>query len=54
MNILVVGATSAIAEATARLWAARGDALYLAARRETLLEASAADLRLRGAKTVAF
>lgn len=52
MNVLVVGATSAIAEATARLWAARGDALYLVARRESLLEASAADLRVRGARAV--
>lgn len=54
MNVLVIGATSAIAEATARLWAARGDALYLAARREPLLAACADDLRLRGAKAVAF
>jgi short-subunit dehydrogenase len=54
VNVLVVGATSAIAEAAARLWAARGASLYLAARRETLLEASAADLRLRGAKQVAY
>ncbi len=53
MNILLVGATSAIAEATARIWAARGDSLYLVARRETLLAAMAADLRVRGAKTVA-
>jgi len=42
MNVLVVGATSAIAEAAARIWAARGDAVYLAARREPLLEACAA------------
>lgn len=54
MKILVVGATSAIAEASARLWAARGDSLYLCARRETLLAASADDLRLRGAQAVAF
>jgi short-subunit dehydrogenase len=54
MNILVVGATSAIAEATARLWAARGHSLYLAARRDSLLAADADDLRLRGAKAVAF
>lgn len=52
MNILVVGATSAIAEATARVWAARGERLYLAARRETLLAADVEDLRLRGAATV--
>lgn len=54
MNVLVVGATSAIAEAAARRWAARGDSLYLAARRETLLAAMADDLRVRGAKQVAF
>jgi short-subunit dehydrogenase len=54
VNVLVVGATSAIAEAAARIWAARGDALYLAARRESLLASSADDLRLRGAKQVAF
>jgi decaprenylphospho-beta-D-erythro-pentofuranosid-2-ulose 2-reductase len=54
MNVVVVGATSAIAEAAARLWAARGDSLYLAARRETLLASSAQDLRVRGARQVAF
>ena len=54
MNVLVVGATSAIAEAVARQWAARGDALYLAARRESLLAAGADDLRVRGARAVAF
>jgi short-subunit dehydrogenase len=53
MKILVVGATSAIAEAAARLWAARGASLYLAARRESLLAAGAEDLRVRGAKHVA-
>jgi decaprenylphospho-beta-D-erythro-pentofuranosid-2-ulose 2-reductase len=54
MNVLVVGATSAIAEATARIWAARGEGLYLVARREALLSACAQDLRLRGARAVAF
>jgi short-subunit dehydrogenase len=54
VKILVVGATSKIAEATARLWASRGDSLYLAARRETLLAACADDLRVRGAGSVAF
>ncbi len=52
-NILIVGATSAIAEATARRWAARGDALYLVARNREKLEAIAADLRVRGANRVA-
>jgi hypothetical protein len=53
MRILVVGATSAIAEAASRLWAARGASLYLAARRESLLASGAEDLRVRGAKQVA-
>jgi short-subunit dehydrogenase len=52
-KILIVGATSAIAEATARHWAARGDALYLVARNAGKLEAIAADLRVRGADRVA-
>ena len=54
MNVLIVGATSAIAEEAARQWAARGEGLYLAARRESLLASIADDLRLRGAKLVAF
>ncbi|TLY58340.1 MAG: short-chain dehydrogenase, partial [Gammaproteobacteria bacterium] len=47
-RILVIGATSAIAEATERLLAARGDALYLVARNERMLAAIAADLTVRG------
>jgi hypothetical protein len=53
-RILIVGATSAIAEATARLWAVRGDALFLAGRRAGRLDMIAADLRVRGASTVAY
>lgn len=51
-KILIIGATSAIAEATARLWAARGDRLYLLARDQQRLEAIAADLKVRGAESV--
>lgn len=51
-HILIVGATSAIAEACARIWAQEGHKLYLAARNTTQLEALAADLRTRGATTV--
>ena len=51
-KILIVGATSAIAEAVARLFAARGDLLYLTGRRFEALEAIAADLRVRGAARV--
>jgi short-subunit dehydrogenase len=47
--VLVLGATSGIAEATCRLWAARGDSLFLVARSEDKLESVAADLRTRGA-----
>jgi NADP-dependent 3-hydroxy acid dehydrogenase YdfG len=49
-NLLIIGATSAIAEATARLWASTGSRLYLVARNAAKLEAVAADLRVRGAQ----
>ncbi|MFL6604081.1 MAG: SDR family oxidoreductase [Steroidobacteraceae bacterium] len=51
---LIMGATSAIAQSTARLLAARGDSLYLVGRRADALEATAADLRVRGAPQVGF
>jgi short-subunit dehydrogenase len=47
-----VGATSAIAEATARLFAAEGDRLCLAGRSGARLAAIADDLRVRGAAQV--
>ncbi len=52
-NTLIIGATSAIAEALARRLAATGDALFLVARDGGKLEAVAADLRNRGAAKVA-
>jgi decaprenylphospho-beta-D-erythro-pentofuranosid-2-ulose 2-reductase len=51
-KILVVGAGSAIAEATARLFAQRGDALFLVGRKADVLESMSADLRVRGANAV--
>ena len=48
-KILIIGATSAIAEATARIYAARGDALFLVARNGGHLRAVVADLNVRGA-----
>lgn len=48
-RILIIGATSAIAEATAREFAGRGARLFLVARDPGRLEAIAADLRVRGA-----
>ena len=51
-KILIIGATSAIAEATARLWATRGDALFLVARKAAQLNTIADDLRIRGAASV--
>ena len=53
-RILIVGATSAIAEATARLFAANGDALFLTARNQERLAAIAADLRIRGAQAETY
>ncbi len=46
-SVLILGATSAIARATAAAFAARGDALYLASRDDDELRRIAADLRLR-------
>lgn len=51
-KVLIIGATSAIAEATARMLAERGDALYLVARNEARLAAVAADLSVRGSPRV--
>jgi short-subunit dehydrogenase len=48
-KILVLGATSGIAEATCRIWAAQGAHLFLVARNADKLAAMAADLQLRGA-----
>ncbi len=52
-KILIVGATSAIAEATARLFAAEGDQLFLVARDVERLQSVADDLMVRGAGRVA-
>jgi decaprenylphospho-beta-D-erythro-pentofuranosid-2-ulose 2-reductase len=46
-RVLILGATSAIARATAAAFAARGAALYLASRDADELQRIAADLRLR-------
>lgn len=51
-RVLIVGATSAIAEETARRFAANGDRLFLVARNAEHLQTIAADLRLRGAHEV--
>lgn len=48
-NVLIIGATSAIAVACARIWAARGANLFLVARDEAKLADVAADLTARGA-----
>jgi decaprenylphospho-beta-D-erythro-pentofuranosid-2-ulose 2-reductase len=52
LNVLIFGVTSAIAEATARRYAARGARLFLVARDATRLAVIAADLRTRGAVAV--
>jgi short-subunit dehydrogenase len=51
-KILVLGATSGIAEATCRIWAAKGASLFLVARNADKLAAVAADLKSRGAHYV--
>lgn len=53
-NILIIGATSAIAEQFARLQAARGNTLFLLGRNAPRLEAIAADLRTRSGAGVSM
>jgi len=53
LRVLIISATSAIAEAVARLYASQGAALFLVARRSETLTAIAEDLRVRGAAAVA-
>lgn len=48
-RVIILGAASAIAEATARLYAAEGAMLVLVGRRRERLAAVAADLKVRGA-----
>ncbi|PXV57252.1 Short-chain dehydrogenase [Dyella jiangningensis] len=51
-KVVIIGATSAIAESTARLYAARGAQLFLVARNAVRLKDIADDLRVRGAPEV--
>ncbi|NTV92094.1 MAG: SDR family oxidoreductase [Chlorobiaceae bacterium] len=51
-KVLVVGASSAIAEAVAKLYAEQGAKLYLLARNREKLASMGADLLIRGAESV--
>src|SRR6185503_4191015 len=51
-RVLIVGATSAIAQAAARRFAARGDRLFLAARNPDRLEMVRQDVAVRGGAAV--
>jgi len=51
-NILIIGASSAIAQATIRLYAKQGHNLFLAARNEESLTTIANDAKIRGANEV--
>ncbi len=53
-KILIIGATSAIAEATARRFALRGASLYLLARNQDRLSDLSGDLKIRGASAVGY
>ena len=53
-KVAIFGATSAIAQATARLWAAEGHSLFLAARSAEHLEAVKNDLLARGAQEIQY
>jgi len=51
-NILIIGATSAIAEASARIWAQKGDHLFLVGRNQEQLNLIGQDLLVRGSPRV--
>jgi len=51
-NILIIGATSAIAKATLRIYAEQNNNLYLVARNEEQLKIIAEDAKIRGANQV--
>jgi short-subunit dehydrogenase len=53
-RILIIGATSAIAQETAKLFAAKGDQLFLVARNEEKLKVVTSDLAVRGATKVGY
>jgi len=53
-RVIIIGATSAIAEATARRYAARGARLYLIGRQASRLEDMGKDLQIRSAAGTAF
>lgn len=52
LKVIIIGATSAIAEATARIYASRGAKLFLVARNAQRLEDITSDLKVRGAEEV--
>jgi decaprenylphospho-beta-D-erythro-pentofuranosid-2-ulose 2-reductase len=54
MRIVVIGATSGIAEQCCRLWAVEGADFVLMARDTAKAEKIAADLKVRGAKSIAL
>lgn len=52
MKVVIIGATSGIAQEVAKLYARDGASFFLAARNAAKLDAVAADLRVRGAASV--
>lgn len=53
-NVMITGASSGLGAAIARLFAGRGDSLYLVARRKTLLEELQKELLANGAPNVEY
>ena len=51
-RVFIIGATSAIAESVARLYAADGSRLFITGRQQQRLQAIASDLQVRGASDV--
>ncbi|MDM8566186.1 SDR family oxidoreductase [Candidatus Halobeggiatoa sp. HSG11] len=53
-KVLIIGATSAIAQETAKIYAQQQDALFLVGRDAEKLEVIAADLKVRGASKIDY
>jgi len=53
-KIVIIGATSRIAQEVARLMAAEGNQLFLVGRNENNLQTISNDLKIRGAKTASY
>ena len=51
-KILIIGATSAIAESCAKIWSSRGDSIFLVAKNKEKLDLLETNLKNKGSKDI--